>query len=227
MIRSIAGSIEVLALALVLSTTWSASVSAQQKDSGFLKDYSQLKIERDSLGVERRIWVSPKFTQANYQKVLLEPISFYPAPEPSGKVSKGALSDIRNYMDSAMRKALAGVVPLSDAPGPGVARIRVAITAAGVEGVKLKAYQLVPVALAATAAKEASGNSNRDVDLFVESEVTDSVTGEPLALVVRAAQGVQIKSNEQLTLQKAKPHIDKWAEAVRQYFAGRLSAGGK
>ena len=227
MIRSIAGRIEVLAFALVLGTTWSASVSAQQKDSGFLKDYSQLKSEKDPLGVERRIWASPRFTQANYQKVLLEPISFYPSPQASDKVSMDALNEIRNYMDSAMRKALASAVSLTDAPGPGVARIRPAITAAAVAGVQLKAYQYVPVALAFTAVKETSGGSNRDVTLFVESEVTNSVSGEPLALVVRAAQGVQVKSNEKLTLQQAKPQIDKWAESVRQYFAARMKRDGK
>lgn len=219
---SIAIRLKFIALALVLGTGPVSNADAQENDSGFLKDYSQLKNVRDSLAVERRIWVSPDFNRAKYQKVLIEPVTFFPAPEPSGKVPKGTLSDIRNYMDSALRKAMGGAVGLSDAPGPGVARVRVAITAAGVEGIQLKPYQLVPVALAATAAKEAAGKSNRKVELFVESEVTDSVSGEPLALVVRDAKGVQVKSNEQLTLQAAKPQIDAWAQAVREYFAARL-----
>ena len=227
MFRSIASRIEVLTLAFILGNGLAANAAAQQVDSGFLKDYSQLKIEKDPLGVERRIWASPKFTQANYQKILLEPIGFFPSPQASDKVSMEALTEIRNYMDTAMRKALASAVSLSDAPGPGVVRVRPAITAAAVAGVQLKAYQYVPVALALTAAKEASGGSNRDVKLFVESEVTDSVSGEPLALVVRAAQGIQVKSNEKLTLKEAKPQIDKWAESVRQYFAARMKPGGK
>ena len=229
MLRLIASGIKVVTLAVILGTGLVANATAQQEDSGFLKDYSQLKSEKDPLGVERRIWISPKLTRANYQKVLMQPVSFYPAPQPSGKVSKEALNEIRDYIDGATRKALASVVSLSDAPGAGVLRLRMAITAAAVgEGAKLKAYQYVPVALAATAAKEASGSgSTRNVQLFVESEITDSVSGEPLLLVVREAQGVQLKSNEKLTLQKAKPQIDKWAEAVQQTLAARLKPAGK
>ena len=226
MFRSIAGRIEMVTLAVILGVGLAANAAAQGKDSGFLKDYSQLKTEKDPLGVERRIWISPKLTRANYQRVLMEPISFYPSPQPSEKVSMGTLNDLRGYGDSAMRKAIASVVPLSDASGPGVLKVRVAITAVGVEG-NLKPYQLIPVALAVTVAKEGAGQGRRDLKLFVESEITDSVSGEPVALVVREAQGVQLKSNEKLTLQHAKPQIDKWAESVQQSLAARLKPDGK
>ena len=226
MFRSIAGRIEMVTLAVILGVGLAANAAAQGKDSGFLKDYSQLKTEKDPLGVERRIWISPKLTHANYQRVLMEPISFYPSPQPSEKVSMGTLNDLRGYGDSAVRKAIASVVPLSDASGPGVLKVRVAITAVGVEG-NLKPYQLIPIALAFTAAKEVAGQGRRDLKLFVESEITDSVSGEPVALVVREAQGVQLKSNEKLTLQHAKPQIDKWAESVQQSLAARLKPGGQ
>ena len=134
MLRSIASRIDVLALAFVLGNGLVAYAATPQVESGFLKDYSQLKSDKDPLGVERRIWTSPKFTQANYQKVLLEPIGFFPSPQVSDKVSMEARNLIRDYMDSAMRKALASAVTLSDAPGPGVVRVRPAITAAAVSG---------------------------------------------------------------------------------------------
>ena len=227
MFRLIASKMGAATLAAILGTGLAANVNAQGKDSGFLKDYSQLKSEKDPLGAERRVWRSPKFTRANYQKVLMEPVSFYPAPQPSEQVSMGALEDIRAYGDGAMRKALATVFPLTDAPGPGVIRLRTAITAAAVGDLALKAYQLVPVALIFTAAKDASGQGSRDVKLFVESELTDSVSGEPLARIVREAQGVQVKSNAKLTLKDARPQIDKWTQAMQQWLAARMKPDGR
>jgi hypothetical protein len=215
---SLATTIAVATLAIILGGL-SACATAPQESSGFLKDYSQLKTEKDPLGFERRIWTSPKLTREKYQKVLVERVIFYPAPQPSEKVSTGTLNEIRDYGEAALRKAIASVVPLVDAPGPGVIRLRLAVTAAEVEGAQFKPYQLIPVALVITAATEAAGQGRRDVRLAVESELTDSVSGEPLARVVREAEGVRLKSNENLTLQAARPQIDRWAEAVREAFA--------
>ncbi len=83
---SLATTIAVATLAIILGGL-SACATAPQESSGFLKDYSQLKTEKDPLGFERRIWTSPKLTRANYQKVLVERVIFYPAPQPSERVS--------------------------------------------------------------------------------------------------------------------------------------------
>ena len=45
--------------------------------------------------------------------------------------------------------------------------------------------------------------------------------------IIHFGKGVQLKSNENLTLQKAKPPIDEWAEAVRQTLAARFKPGGQ
>ena len=227
MFRPATRGIGVTILAAVLASGLSVDAGAQAKESGLLKDYSQLKTEKDPLGIERRIWVSPKLTREAYQKVLIERITFYPAPQPSEKVSMGTLNDLRDYGEAELRKAVASVVPLADKPGPGVLRVRMAVTAVAVEGAKLKPYQLFPIALVITGAAEAAGEGRRDVKLAVESEITDSVSGEPLARVVRDAQGVHVKSNEKLTLQAAKPQIDKWAESTREALAARLKPAGR
>ena len=222
MFRLIASRTGVAALAVILGTGLAANAVAQGKDSGSLKDYSQLKTEKDPLGNERRVWKSPKFTRANYQKALIEPVSCYPAPQASEHVSMGALNDIRGYIDRELNKVFASVVPLTQAPGPGVLRLRTALTAVAVEGFEMKPYQLIPVALVLTGAKEAAGQGKRNVKLFVETEITDSVSGEPLARMVREAEGVKVKSGAQLTLNDAKPQIDQWAQAVQQYLATHM-----
>ena len=51
--------------------------NAVAQDSGFMKDYSKLKMLKDSEGVDRRVWISEKLTRENYKAVLLEPVTFY------------------------------------------------------------------------------------------------------------------------------------------------------
>lgn len=54
---------------------------------------------------------------------------------------------------------------------------------------------------------------SKDVRLFVEVEVTDSVTGERLAVAVREGTGEKIKGGAQdkVTRQTVKPVIDQLA----------------
>jgi len=199
-----------------------AAAVAQAKDSGFLKDYSQLRPEKDATGVERRVWVSPKFARPAYEKLLVEPVVFYPEPRPTKQLSARDLKEMREYLDTTIRHLLAGVVQLADAPGPGVARVRVAVTATEVEGGSLKPYQLLPIAMVVTAARKAASGPQHDVKLALEMDVTDSASGEPLARAVRPAKGVEVEGGQQLTLALAKPRIDQWAESVRASIAVRM-----
>lgn len=196
---------------MALGITIGASVSTMANaESGFLKDYAQLQTEKDPLGIERRIWISPDLTRDKYQKFLIEQGVFYPAPKPSDQVPSQSLAQIRDYLDASLRKAVGSVLPLADKPGPGVARVRVAITAASVDS-GLKPYQLIPVALVFTAAKEASGKARHDVKLAVESEISDSQSGKPLARSARDPKGIELKGDEKLTFEMTKPKIDDWA----------------
>ena len=226
MTKAIAGKLGIIVAAMMFGVGLAVNGLAADGDSGFLKDYSQLQEGKDLLGNERRIWISPKFTRENYNTILMEKVSFYPAPQPSDQVSQSTLTDIRDYGDKAIRKTIAGVLPMTDKPGPGVARVRIALTAVGVDK-SLKPYQLIPTALIFTAVTRATGASKLDAKLFVESEITDSVTGEPLAKAVRHAQGVEVKADQKLTLDIVRPRIDAWAEATGKEMTIRLQKSGK
>ena len=199
---------------LVMATI--APVLAQ--DAGFLKDYSQLETRKDAKGVERKVWVNPKLTAQNYQKIIIEPITFFPVPSPTEQVSMGALDEIRAYIDSGVRKAVAASLPVVSENGPGVIRFRWAITAASVDK-SLKAYQLIPLALIITAAKRGTGNETYGVKLMVEGEWVDSVTGEVLIRAVRVAKGVELKGDTPLTLKLVKPQLDSWMAAIKEDVA--------
>jgi Protein of unknown function (DUF3313) len=205
-------------LVLVLLISLVANAPAVAQETGFLKDYSQLEMKKDPKGVERNIWISPKLTPKNYQKIIIEPITFFPAPQPTEQVSMEALDEIRAYIDAGVRKAVEASIPVVSAAAPGVIRFRWAITAASVDK-SLKAYQLVPLALVVTAAKRGTGTASYDVKLMVEGEWIDSVSGEVLMRAVRVGKGVEVKGNAPLTLKVAQPQLDSWMAAIKEDVA--------
>lgn len=220
MFRLIARSVGAMVLGVAFGMGLIAEAGAQQ-NSGFLKDYSRLEAGKDTLGVDRRVWKDPAFPGEKYQKLIVEPVVFYPAPKASDRVSMQTLNEIRDYVSATVRNSLGKSIPLADKPGPGVARLRLAITAASVD-TGLKPYQLLPVAMVFTAATSASGTAKHDVKLAVETEVTDSESGKLLWMAVREAKGVEVKGDEKLTLTLAKPRIDQWAKAGEEEVASRM-----
>jgi len=198
-----------------------AAPALAQSDSGYLKDYSQLEVRKDSKGVERRVWFNPKANWQSYERILVAPVDFHPKPEGTVQVTLGTLFDIRNYLNAGIPKAVAASVPLAKTPGPGTLRLRAAITAVSVDK-SLKPYQLIPIALVFTAAKRSAGTETYKVKLQLEAEMLDSVTGEVLALAVREAQGVQVQGDEPVTLKTARPQLDLWLAAFQEEVASRL-----
>jgi len=63
-----------------------ATKSTAPKYSGWLKDYSGLTEQTDSLGNKVEHFVSPDLTAAKYSAVIIEPVVFYPEPQTSPQV---------------------------------------------------------------------------------------------------------------------------------------------
>jgi Protein of unknown function (DUF3313) len=72
-----------------------------------------------------------------------------------------------------------------DRPGPGVARLKVAITGVAGEKEGLKPYQIIPVAFVITMASRGVSGTPEEAKLVVEAKATDSLTGTTLLKVVR------------------------------------------
>ncbi len=56
--------------------------------------------------------------------------------------------------------------------------------------------------------------------------MTDSITGEVLAQVVREAEGIEVEGDEPLSLKLAQPQLDKWLEAAQQEIGARFKPAG-
>jgi hypothetical protein len=158
--------------------------------------------------------VSPKLTPANYDAILLDPLVFYPEPRPSEHVSAEALQQILAYSNDIYKRSLSQQFRVVDRPGPGVLRLRVAFTGVAAQGEGLKPYQFVPIAFVATMATRAATGAPQRAFIVVETEGTDSVTGELLGLRVRVGTGerlAKVADQKVITLDTVKPLLDELA----------------
>ena len=206
--------------AAFIATALASCAGAPPKNSGYLgDDYALLKEAKDPLGAPLQRFISPDFTPAKYNALMIEPFGFYPEPRPTENVSMGAINDIRDYINNSLRAKIGAKVQVVDKPGPGVARFRGAITAVSAQTEGRAAYQYIPVAFLVSAAKDAaSGGRPEDARIFVEVEVQDSMTGGRLLLAVREGTGEKLKQatsgGKMVTLDSLKPVIDKWVDAA-------------
>lgn len=219
-----------VALATILLAAGCASVPDKSAGSGFLPDYSKLQEQDVPGGKGKRLaYVNPVFTPQRYNALILEPLQYYPEPKPNEYVNTQILDQIRDYANQSLRQKVGEKMRLVDQPGPGVARLRVAITAAGADTEALKAYQYIPIGLAITGAMAAvEGGRPKQATIAIEAEADDSLTKEVLFMVMRGGEGERVKSEKdgqhKVTLDELKPLIDDWTAGAAQQLTTYIKA---
>ncbi len=192
------------------------------KGSGFLRDYSQLKDRGGDTAMLS--YIDPKANFRAYNKILLDPVSAYAANKDSGmaKLSKEKQQMLLNYFDAALRRELKKDYALVNQPGPGVLRVRVALTEATGSLVVLDTVSTVlPIGLALSSVKALATGEHLNVGTIgAECEGLDSLTNKRLFAAVDARVGRKItgkfdKFNKWHAVEDA---CDFWAEQLH----GRL-----
>lgn len=216
--------LKILLLMLLSSLLFGCGGKTASKEdySGYLKDYSKLEGTEDTKGERVLRYVSPRLTAQKYNKIIIEPVQFYPEPKPSEKVSDVTLERIKNYVNETLKREVGKNIEVVTDAGPATLRMRVALTAVGQDAEALKPYQFIPVALVLTGARAAAGAHPERAKIFFEAETSDSVSGERLAIAVRAGTGERLAKlkNEQdtVTLDTVKPLLDSWSEAYAEFM---------
>ncbi len=196
-------------------------------DGGYLgpEVYEKLEAVESSTGRMVRRWVGPKLSFANYQKVLVAPVIFHPEPPEDAQINQENLEAARAYFTLKMKERVGHVLLLADEPGPGVLQIQPAITGVDIKTQGMKGYEVVPVAAIMGGLKAATGNRKRDVRIFVEAKVTDSVTGEIIGAAVERTKVESLKNKrEELELDHMQGKLDGLAEEARVTLEQLLQA---
>ncbi len=209
----------VSAAALLATILMPISAHSEQQFSGFLGDYKKLAEEKDTAGETVFRYINPKISAGGYDSLLIDATQFYPAPKPSEQVSEGTLNDIRNYVDKGLREKLGEKLTLATEAGPGVLRIRPAITAVAAQTQGLKPYQLIPIGFLISSAK----GRGKEAAIQMEVDVVDSVSGERMGASLRRGIGAKLeKKDSQLTLDHLRPTLDNWIETGSAFIGEKL-----
>jgi len=208
----------------VIIAACSSETSTPEKEqySGFLSDYSQLEKMNVSSGeasVPVLGWISPALTDHNYAKIMIDPIVLYPAPQPGPQVRSDVLASIQSYLNKAVREQVSKKYEIVNEPARDVIRLRSAITGVKTTTEDLAAYEYIPVALVFAEVSKATGERDEVIELFLEAELADSLSGERMAAGVRKGFGDPLESqDDQVELVNVRPVLDGWAQSLVHFL---------
>ena len=161
--------------------------------AGFLRDYSQLK--EGGEGKALLVYIDPKADIKSYTRILMDPVLLYSSEDDSMKdVAKADRKKLMDYADAAIREHLAKDYVFVGEPGPGVMRLRVALTETEHSYVALDTISTVlPIGLALAGLQTAATGSCSFVgSAGVEAEMLDSQTGKRLFAAVDRRVGGKV-----------------------------------
>ena len=190
----------------------SSSVTAPEKYSGFLKDYSGLQETKSSTGKTVMRWVDPNFKTSNYDSIVYNPVTYYPVPKPNTQIGEQTLNQVLAYTNTKLKAAAAERKPLVAKPGPRSLIFRGAIT--GVDSSKqgLQFYEVIPIAMVVAGTEAATGHRTMETNLYFEGELIDAATNKPVMRVVRKGEGKTVSNeNAKVSIDTLKQVIDDMA----------------
>jgi len=183
-----------------------AAPPEKEKTSGFLDDYTLLR--EGGPNEVALVYRNPKANWPAYREVLLEPVTLWRSGRKSlDPVPREDLLRLVEDLQSAVRTRLGEAFHFVDRPGPGVLRIRLAIT---------EAHASDPVLDILTAAHgtgrphpAGAGATDAETRRFleaaeIEGEIRDAQTNELLA------EGIDRR-------RRGAPPLDTWAEVDRAF----------
>jgi len=170
---------------ILLSTTLSGQYS------GFLEDYPKMKPMKGGPGF---IWIAPDFTN-RYRAILIEQPEIF--IDPNSKyhgVKPDEFKVIADTLRDTLATKLAQHRTIVEEPGPGVARIRLALTHVYMK--RGRRTRQPPSASTVYSLRAAVGRDVSLVEATVEAEIVDSVSEKRLGVVVAQRGQRRVKELE-------------------------------
>jgi len=214
-----------LCMGILLACMLAACATHQARDvtpTTFLGDYS--KLQEGGEGRALLVYINPQVDFKVYNAIMMDPVRLYA----SGKHGMEKLTPedrqiILNYADAVIREQLGKDYKLVTAPGPGVMRLRVAITEAEDANVTLDTIStVIPIGLALNGLVAlGTGEWSFTGSAGVEAEGLDSVSGKRLFAAVDRRTGAKVtgKGDKFDDWRTVKNAIDYWAVKLRERLA--------
>jgi hypothetical protein len=196
----------------LLSGCASNNKISEDKYSGFLSDYSILKVtpnDKDTLG-----YVNRDVNWQKYNSVMVDKVVVI-TPDGDTKTDGKLLVAIADKFHELIVQKLSDNFTAVNTAGSGTIRIQPAITSVFTSYDDLKGYQYIPVAAAVTGARRAGGGEKQSARVMSEIKMIDSVDGELLAQAVDLKAGGKVQDEKSgVLLADVKPILEQWAQRI-------------
>ena len=172
----------------------SALLGAQPQPelSGFVDTYPDMTPAPTAMG--GLMWEKPGLEQMGYTSIIVDQPEIFVHPESRYTgINADQIKTLADSFQEALVVQLVDAYPIVDQPGPKVVRIRLALTDVYMKRTRAKIF-FTPIGMAITGLKAAAGKNISLEQAGIEAEVTDSETGEQLAVFVN--QRGQVRDRE-------------------------------
>ncbi|MBW1749099.1 MAG: DUF3313 domain-containing protein [Deltaproteobacteria bacterium] len=194
----------ILVLMIGFALTISVGCATSKGYSGFLSNYSQLKPDPEKQA--DMLYMASPYKLRAYKKFIIDPVVVHFAPKAKGTtISPKNLKKLTDYFEIELVKALSNTkrYRVVSVPGPGVLRIRAAIT--DIKKTKPVMNIIPQTKLTGVGLGGAS----------FEAEAVDSVSDEQLGAVVDSKKGTIVSVVSGLkTFGDAEYVMKKWAKRL-------------
>ena len=205
-----------LCLALVVGACGPTMQARSVRPSGFLSDYSEFRKGKDGEALE--VYFKPGADFSGYDKIIIDPVTVWVDRE-SGKSSIPQRDSQRlaNHLFASLKRQLGQDYTVVHQPGPGVLRLRVAITEARASMPALDTIStFVPAARVGDTAKWLFTGTHSFVGTAsIAAELQDAAKGERLAAAVDRRAGQTRFRGATSSWDDVEKAFDHWAERVR------------
>lgn len=199
--------------------------AVEEKPSLFTLPLEAFKVNPDNKN--QKLYLKPGVELKNYHAVIIEPLVFT-HHQPDGEwqiVVIEEQSRIAQYFHHSLAAALlAENIAVVTEPGPGIARLRVAIADIMQEKPGLSVTDFVPIKAIFNIARKAGGVDPYLVKMSTMAQLEDAESHELLAGSVNLVDSKKTKTaKQQVTKEWIKDAIDRWNKDGATLLARRMS----
>jgi hypothetical protein len=191
----------IIAVLLSLGLTAAISCTKRVRSSGFLTDYSSLELVDGCMRYIDEEWLG------TFSKFIIEPVkvrAYHKQAHGQSMPDKEAMETLINHLHNAMVREIGDRYMIVSQPGPGVARLRVAIT-------DIESSMPVLNLLSRTGLTAIGAGS-----VTMEAELLDTQSGEQIAAIIEKSTGTRASLSSLTDWGDAKEAMDSWARKFRE-----------
>jgi hypothetical protein len=207
---------------IVMSLSFIATTGCRSKvkQSGFLTDYPTL--EKGPRGGADLVYLKQGVDFGTYDKIMMDQVVFYFSKDSNYKgINSDELNKLSDAFHKAMVKELQDAYPFVQESGPGVLRVRPAITEVKASKPVLNTISTVlPVGLALSIVKKGVTGTHMNVgEASMETEFLDSQTNDRVAVAIDKRSAAKYKVVKGMRKWgHAEDAFNFWAKRLRKFL---------